>query len=139
MSRRIGAVTLLVPDYDEAIAWFTEKLGFELIEDTPLDENKRWVRVGPPGSSGTSLLLAKAADAEQAAAVGKQTGGRVFLFFETDDFSRDHAAMMARGVKFCEQPREEDYGTVAVFEDFCGNRWDLLQPARHEAAATPFP
>ena len=107
MPRRIGAVTLLVPDHDEAIAWFTAKLGFELIEDTPLDDGKRWVRAGPRGSSGKSLLLAKAADADQLAAVGAQAGGQVFLFLETDDFFRDYTAMKARGVKFCEQPREE--------------------------------
>ena len=126
MPQRIGAVTLLVPDYDAAIAWFTGKLGFDLVEDTPLADGKRWVRVDPPGG-GTSLLLAIAANAEQAKSIGEQAGGRVFLFLETDDFRRDHAAMKARGVKFCEEPRTEAYGTVAVFEDFCGNRWDLLQ------------
>ncbi|UDN21950.1 VOC family protein [Aeromonas veronii] len=129
----IGALTLLVADYDEAIAFFTERLGFALLEDTRLDEpgkpGKRWVRVAPAGSSGSSLLLARAATPEQLAAIGKQGGGRVFLFLETDDFWRDYRRMQQYGVHFCEQPRQESYGTVVVFEDISGNRWDLLQRA----------
>ncbi|QWZ79688.1 MULTISPECIES: VOC family protein [Aeromonas] len=129
----IGALTLLVADYDEAIAFFTEGLGFALLEDTRLDElgkpGKRWVRVAPAGSSGSSLLLARAATPEQLAAIGKQGGGRVFLFLETDDFWRDYRRMQQYGVHFCEQPRQESYGTVVVFEDISGNRWDLLQRA----------
>jgi catechol 2,3-dioxygenase-like lactoylglutathione lyase family enzyme len=122
----LAHVALLVRDYDEAIAWFTGKLGFRLVEDTPRGPGKRWVLVAPPGG-GTALLLAKAATPEQQAAVGRQGGGRVFLFLHSDDFVRDHAAMRATGVKFLEEPRHEAYGTVAVFEDCCGNKWDLLQ------------
>jgi catechol 2,3-dioxygenase-like lactoylglutathione lyase family enzyme len=133
VAQRIAAITLLVRDYDEAIAWFTERLGFELAEDTPLSNAKRWVRVAPPGGGGASLLLAKAASAEQTKSIGKQGGGRVLLFLETDDFQRDYAAMKARGVVFREEPRAEDYGTVAVFEDFLGNRWDLVQPRNQSA------
>ena len=125
---RLGAVTFVVRDYDEAIRWFTGALGFTLLEDTPLDEAKRWVLVAPPGG-GTALLLARAVNEAQRAAVGNQTGGRVFLFLYTDDFARDHAAMLARGITFHQAPRQESYGTVAVFEDLYGNRWDLLQPA----------
>jgi catechol 2,3-dioxygenase-like lactoylglutathione lyase family enzyme len=124
----IAAVTLLVRNYDEAIAWFTRSLGFALIEDTPLPEGKRWVLVAPPGSPGTRLLLARAATPDEAAAVGHQGAGRVLLFLHTDDFPRDHDAMLARGVRFLEEPRKEAYGTVAVFEDLYGNRWDLLEP-----------
>ena len=127
----IGALTLLVADYDEAIAFFTDGLGFALLEDTRLDEpgkpGKRWVRVAPAGSQGSVLLLARAASEEQRAAIGKQGGGRVFLFLETDDFWRDYRRMQQYGVHFCEQPRDEPYGTVVVFEDISGNRWDLLQ------------
>jgi catechol 2,3-dioxygenase-like lactoylglutathione lyase family enzyme len=122
----IGAVTLLVSDYDEAIAYFTESLGFALIEDRPLGENKRWVLVAPPGG-GVRLLLAEAGDERQAARIGDQTGGRVFLFLHTDDFQRDHERLRSRGVRFLEAPRDEPYGWVAVFEDRWGNRWDLLQ------------
>lgn len=128
MAPRLGAVTFLVRDYDEAIAFFTGRLGFELREDTPLGGGKRWVRVVPRGG-GTGLLLARAATPEQAAAVGRQGGGRVFLFLETDDFARDHAAMRAAGVGFEEEPRREAYGIVAVFRDLYGNKWDLIQPA----------
>lgn len=127
MSQRLSALTLLVRDYDEAIAWFTSRLGFRLIEDTPLGEGKRWVVVRPPGASEAGLLLAKAATAEQAASIGKQAGGRVFLFLETDHFARDHPAMLERGVQFREAPRHEAYGTVAVFEDLYGNLWDLIE------------
>ena len=123
----IGSVSLIVRDYDEAIEFFTASLGFKLIADTPLEQGKRWVLVAPPNSNGTSLLLAQAATPEQASRIGNQTGGRVFLFLHTDDFWRDYRQMMARGVKFKEAPREEPYGTVAVFEDVCGNLWDLLE------------
>jgi catechol 2,3-dioxygenase-like lactoylglutathione lyase family enzyme len=120
-------VALLVRDYDEAIAWFTRVLGFALVEDTPVAGGKRWVVVAPAGPGGASLLLARAATDEQRARVGDQTGGRVFLFLETDDFARDHAALVARGVRFAEPPRAEPYGTVAVFLDLYGNRWDLVE------------
>lgn len=128
MKQHIGAVTLVVRDYDEAKAWFTDKLGFVVIQDTPLGEGKRWVMVAPPGESETRLLLAQADLPEQDTRIGDQTGGRVFLFLHTDDFRRDHQAYTARGVKFMETPRDEAYGTVAVFEDLYGNRWDLIQP-----------
>lgn len=127
MPQTIAQLALLVRDYDEAIAWFTGALGFSLLEDTPLGGAKRWVRVGPPGAREACLLLARAASPEQEAAVGRQSGGRVFLFLHTDDFPRDHAAMKARGVRFVEEPRHEAYGTVAVFEDLYGNRWDLVE------------
>lgn len=133
MPQHLGSLTFLVRDYDEAIAWFTRVLGFELVEDTPLAPLKRWVRVRPPGAGqGACLLLARAATPDQLAAVGRQGGGRVFLFLHTDDFARDHAALAARGVRFVEAPRRESYGSVAVFEDLYGNRWDLLELApRH--------
>lgn len=127
MPQTLAHISLLVRDYDEAIAYFTTALGFQLVEDSPLDENKRWVLVAPAGLHGTSLLLAKASTAEQIAHIGNQTGGRVFLFLHTDDFWRDYHAMKARNVKFIETPREEKYGAVAVFEDLYGNKWDLLQ------------
>lgn len=127
MSQTLGALSLLVRDYDEAIAWFVDKLGFELREDTPRGPGKRWVRVAPPGSSETCLLLAQAANEEQRALVGKQGAGRVWLFLHTDDFTRDYGRMRDAGVRFAEQPRHEDYGSVAVFEDLYGNRWDLIQ------------
>ncbi len=126
-SRTIAHVAIVVRDYDEAIAYYTGVLGFELIEDEDRGTGKRWVLVAPAGSTGTSLLLAKAANAEQASRVGNQTGGRVFLFMHTDDFWRDHRAMLEHAVQFVEQPREEAYGTVAVFEDLYGNRWDLIE------------
>jgi catechol 2,3-dioxygenase-like lactoylglutathione lyase family enzyme len=128
MMQTIAAVALVVPDYDEAIAYYTGVLGFDLVEDTPLGGGKRWVLVAPPGSPGTRLLLARAATPEQHATIGNQTGGRVFLFLHTDDFHRDHAAWLARGVEFVEPPRAESYATVAVFRDLYGNRWDLIQP-----------
>jgi catechol 2,3-dioxygenase-like lactoylglutathione lyase family enzyme len=124
---KIAQLSYLVRDYDEAINWFTEKLGFALIEDERLSETKRWVVVAPKGGTGAALLLAKADSARQAAAVGDQSGGRVFLFLETDDFGRDHAMMQARGVNFLEQPRDENYGKVAVFEDLYGVKWDLIE------------
>ncbi len=130
MSQNIGYVALVVRDYDEAIAYFTEKLGFDLIEDSPskdrLGRKKRWVLVRPPGSGGTCLLLAKASTPDELSRVGNQTGNRVSLFLHTDDFWRDYRQMSARGVSFLETPREEAYGTVAVFEDLYGNKWDLL-------------
>jgi putative acetyltransferase len=127
MRQKIGLVALVVRDYDEAIAYFTDKLGFTLVEDTPLGGGKRWVVVMPAGSAGTGLLLARAAGEEQRGAIGHQTGGRVFLFLHTDDFRRDHAGYRERGVRFVEEPRHEPYGTVAVFEDLYGNRWDLIE------------
>ena len=129
MKQHLGSICLLVRDYDEAKAWYIEKLGFELVEDTSLGDGKRWVLLAPPGSRETRLLLAQAAGPEQAARVGDQAGGRVFLFLHTDDFWRDYRAYRVRGVTFCEEPRHEAYGIVAVFEDLYGNRWDLLQLA----------
>ncbi|HEX8193955.1 MAG TPA: VOC family protein [Allosphingosinicella sp.] len=127
MRRSIAHVALVVRDYDEAIAFFTEKLRFTLVDDVPQDEQgKRWVVVAPPGGGGASLLLARAATAEQEAFVGNQAGGRVFLFLATDDFDRDHSAMTAAGVRFVRPPLEAPYGKVAVFEDLYGNRWDLV-------------
>ncbi|HEX2078746.1 MAG TPA: VOC family protein [Longimicrobium sp.] len=127
MRQSLGAVTLVVRDYDEAIAYFTHALGFELVEDSPREDGKRWVLVRPPGSGDACLLLARAATPAQQARVGDQTGGRVAFFLHTDDFWRDYPAMQSRGVRFEEEPREEAYGTVAVFTDLYGNRWDLLQ------------
>lgn len=127
----IGHVSFIVRDYDEALKFFTELLGFEVLADTTLEQGKRWVLVAPPNSHGTSLLLAQASTQEQAAKIGNQTGGRVFLFLHTDDFWRDHGQMLARGIRFRESPREEPYGTVAVFEDLYGNLWDLLQLKRN--------
>ncbi len=130
MKQTLGHVALVVREYDEAIAFFTRTLNFKLIEDTRLSEDKRWVLIAPPGSQGTSLLLARAATPEQASRIGNQTGGRVFLFLHTDDFWRDYNEMTARKVKFTRPPCEEPYGTVAVFEDLYGNLWDLIQPKR---------
>jgi len=127
MQQTLGHVALVVREYDEAIAFFTRTLNFKLMEDTRLSEDKRWVLIAPPGSQGTSLLLARAATPEQASRIGDQTGGRVFLFLHTDDFWRDYNEMTARKVKFTRPPSEESYGTVAVFEDLYGNQWDLLQ------------
>jgi catechol 2,3-dioxygenase-like lactoylglutathione lyase family enzyme len=124
---RLALTALLVRDYDEAVDFYVGKAGFELAEDTDMGAGKRWVVVRPPGSEG-GLLLAKAVD-EQAARVGDQAGGRVFLFLQTDDFGRDQGRMAAAGVRFLEAPRHEPYGTVAVFEDLYGNKWDLIQPA----------
>lgn len=128
MKQHLALVALVVADYDEAIAWYTGKLGFTLVEDTPQTPSKRWVVVAPPGGGGTALLLAKAANERQKQAIGSQSGGRVFLFLHTDDFRRDHAAYKARGVNFVEAPRHEPYGTVVVFTDLYGNRWDLIEP-----------
>lgn len=128
MRQSIAHVALLVRDYDEAIAFFTQKLRFTLRADEyQPEQDKRWVLVAPPGSSGTSLLLARASSPEQERFVGDQAGGRVFLFLETDDFDRDHAAMRAAGVKFVREPKQASYGKVAVFEDLYGNLWDLVQ------------
>ncbi|GAA0915227.1 VOC family protein [Luteibacter anthropi] len=124
----LGAIAFLVNDYDEAIAFFTQALGFSLVDDMPQGEGKRWVTVAPRASQGTRLLLARAVNDEQRAHVGRQGGGRVFLFLNTDDFAADHARMLAHGVRFREEPRHEPYGTVAVFEDLYGNAWDLIQP-----------
>jgi len=126
----IAQITFLVREYDEAIAFFTQKLGFSLVEDTNMGPGKRWVVVRPSNSVGTTLLLARAASPEQTACVGNQAGDRVFLFLHTDNFQRDRAAITARGVRFLESPRTEPYGTVAVFEDLYGNKWDLLEPIR---------
>ena len=129
MKQSIGLVSLVVRDYDEAIAFYVGVLGFTLVEDTEVpQQNKRWVVVAPPGSTETRLLLARAASREQAERVGNQTGGRVSLFLYTDDFERDHSAYQAKGVVFVREPKEEPYGTVAVFKDLYGNLWDLLQP-----------
>ncbi len=129
MTQQLASIAVLVRDYDEAIAFYTGVLGFTLLQDTRLSEDKRWVRVAPPGPGTTSLLLARARKPDELAAVGNQGGGRVWLFLHTDDFVRDHAAMKAKGVSFMEEPREEAYGRVAVFSDLYGNRWDLIQPA----------
>ncbi|HMM66234.1 MAG TPA: VOC family protein [Dokdonella sp.] len=128
MPQQFHAMSLLVRDYDEAIHWYTEVLGFDLLEDTPRGPDKRWVRIAPRGSAGACLLLARAGNAGQATYVGNQTGGRVFLFLHTDDFAGDYARLLAHGVRFCEEPRQEEYGTVVVFEDLYGNRWDLIEP-----------
>lgn len=127
MNQHLSLVSLVVADYDEAIAFFTHALNFELCEDTPLGGGKRWVVVRPRGQLGSGLLLARADGPAQKSRIGDQTGGRVFLFLETDDFERDHARMIATGVRFVAAPRHEAYGIVAVFEDLCGNRWDLIQ------------
>ena len=128
MKQSIVHVALVVRDYDEAIAFYTEKLNFRLVEDTyQPEQDKRWVVVAPPNSDGVSLLLARASNPTQEAAIGNQTGGRVFLFLNTDDFWRDYNDMVAKGIKFIREPKEQDYGTVAVFEDLYGNWWDLLQ------------
>jgi len=138
MKQGIAAITYLVHDYDDAIAFFVQKLGFDLIEDTSLEPGqagKRWVLVRPAGASGCTLLLAKAVGEDQESAVGKQSGGRVFLFLNTDDFWRDYKAMQASGVIFDGPPREEAYGTVAVFIDLYGNKWDLIEPASDPAGS----
>jgi catechol 2,3-dioxygenase-like lactoylglutathione lyase family enzyme len=129
MKQSIGLVSLVVPEYDEALAFYVGVLGFELVEDSFIPEqNKRWVVVAPPGSTETRLLLARAASPEQTSRIGNQTGGRVFLFLYTDDFARDYAAYRAKGVEFVREPQQHPYGNVAVFRDPWGNLWDLLQP-----------
>ena len=128
MKQRIAHIALVVADYDEAIAFYTQVLDFELIEDTQLTETKRWVLVKPKGGEGTALLLAQAVG-EQKAAIGNQSGGRVFLFLHTDNFERDYANLLMHKVKIVRPPSHEVYGTVAVFEDLYGNLWDLIEPA----------
>ncbi|WP_026613459.1 VOC family protein [Ensifer aridi] len=129
MKQVIAHVALVVPDYDAAIAFYCGRLGFDLVEDTELGDGKRWVLLRPKGATETALLLANADGERQRAAIGNQTGGRVGFFLFTDDFARDHAAMLAAGIAFLEEPRHEAYGTAAVFADPFDNRWDLLQPA----------
>ena len=128
MTQSIAALALVVADYDEAIAFYRDALGFTLLADLDMGGGKRWVLVAPTGVAGAKLLLAKADGERQRSAIGNQTGGRVGLFLETDSFSRDFAAFSARGVKFLETPRHEPYGSVAVFEDLYGNKWDLIEP-----------
>ena len=135
MAQRVTQFAVTVRNYDEALAFYVDKLGFECLEDTDLGGGKRWVRVRPPGSTGAGILLARAASDTQLASVGNQTGGRVFVFLETDDFWRDYNALVARGVVFVRPPSDEEYGRVAVFEDLYGNLFDLL--GRNAAAATP--
>lgn len=130
MIQQIAHIALVVRDYDEAIDFYTGKLNFTLLEDTVLSETKRWVRIAPPGSSGTQLLLAKAANDEQVSRIGNQTGGRVFLFLFTDDFWRDQQQMQEKGIEFVREPVAEPYGTVAVFKDLYGNLWDLIEPKK---------
>ena len=127
VQQQIGNIALVVKNYDDAIAFYTQKLQFTLVEDTDLGDGKRWVQISPPNSNGSNLLLAQASSAEQHLAIGNQAGGRVFLFLQTNDFWRDYALMKANGVEFNEAPREEAYGTVVVFQDLYGNKWDLLQ------------
>lgn len=127
MKQKIGSVSVVVRDYDEAIAFYTKIIGFGLIEDTDMGGGRRWVLVAPPGSDETCLLLAKAASPVQENFIGDQTGGRVFLILHTDDFGRDYQGMKSRGVHFLEEPRAESYGRVVVFEDLYGNKWDLLE------------
>ncbi len=128
MKQRIAHITLVVKDYDEAIQFYTGKLDFELLEDTKIDELKRWVVLSPPGAKECCLVLARASDEKQLASVGNQTGGRVFLFLFTDDFRRDYNKMIEKGIRFVVPPKKEPYGQVAVFEDLYGNKWDLLEP-----------
>jgi catechol 2,3-dioxygenase-like lactoylglutathione lyase family enzyme len=128
MTQKIATIALVVADYDEAIDFYCHRLGFSLVADTPLGPNKRWVLVAPPGDRGARLLLAQADGAEQHAAIGNQAGGRVMLFLETDDFAGDYQRLLANGVTFLEAPRHEPYGSVAVFSDLYGNKWDLIEP-----------
>jgi len=130
----IGAISLLVRDYDEAILFYTRALRFKIVEDQPMAGGKRWVILKPSGSRETRLLLARAKNGAERRAIGRQAGGRVFLFLHTDDFGRDYRRMRRCGVRFTERPRRESYGTVAVFEDLYGNRWDLLMPGRRRPA-----
>jgi len=128
MKQKIAHVALVVKDYDEAIKFYTEKLDFQVLEDTRLSEDKRWILIAPTGAKECSILLAKAANDGQMATIGNQTGGRVFLFLFTDNFWRDYNKMIDRNINFIREPKEENYGLVAVFEDLYGNLWDLLQP-----------
>ncbi len=127
MSRSLALITLVVPDYDTALSFFVGKLGFTVLEDTPLGDGKRWVVVAPSGDGETKLLIAQATTESQEARIGDQTGGRVFLFLQTDDFDNDYQRYCGAGVYFLEEPREEAYGKVAVFEDCFGNKWDLIE------------
>lgn len=129
MTQFISAATLMVPDYDAALEFYVGALDFDLVDDTQLSPTKRWVLVRPKGARETCLLLAKAEGEIQTASIGTQAGGRVFLFLTTDNFARDHASMLSRGVEFLESPRHETYGTVAIFQDPFGNRWDLIEPS----------
>ncbi|MEZ4887989.1 MAG: VOC family protein [Chitinophagales bacterium] len=135
MNQRIAQIALVVKDYDEAIEFYTQKLNFTLIEDTIMSETKRWVVVAPKGEKGCNLLLAKAANEEQASRIGNQAGGRVFLFMFTDDFWRDYHDMVKKGIHFIRPPKEEVYGIVAVFEDLYGNLWDVIQPSSENSAS----
>ena len=130
MQQYLAGISLVVNDYDEAIDFYTRKLSFTLLEDTRMSDTKRWVVIAPPGSTGCTLLLAKAANDAQKAAVGNQTGGRVFLFLHTDNFDRDYNQMQEAGIEFIESPRQEVYGKVVVFADLYGNRWDLIEPKK---------
>jgi catechol 2,3-dioxygenase-like lactoylglutathione lyase family enzyme len=136
MKQKISSLALVVRDYDEAISFYTQKLRFQLLEDMDMGEGKRWVRIAPPGAAETCLLLAKATTPRQEDFVGNQTGGRVFLILDTDDFYRDYGYMKSQGVKFLEEPRAEIYGTVVVFEDLYGNKWDLIEPNASDPAST---
>ena len=127
IKQNISNIALVVENYDDAIAFYTEKLNFELIEDTDLGGGKRWVQISPPNSTGTNILLAQASNDQQRQSIGNQAGGRVFLFLQTNDFWRDYHAMQAQSVEFMEEPRVEAYGTVVVFKDLYGTKWDLLQ------------
>lgn len=127
MKQSIIHIALLVRDYDEALGFYLQKLGFDLVEDTRLSETKRWILIKPPGSSGCCLLLAKAADEQQRSVVGNQSGGRVFLFLETENFDQSYRSMLANGISFVREPIVESYGTVAVFKDLYGNVWDLIE------------
>jgi catechol 2,3-dioxygenase-like lactoylglutathione lyase family enzyme len=135
MNQSLGLISVVVREYDEAIDFYSKTLGFRLIEDTPIPaQQKRWVVVAPPGSTSSHLLLARAVGDEQSSRIGNQTGGRVFLFLYTDDFWRDFRVYKAKGVVFVREPKEEPFGTVAVFDDLYGNLWDLLQPKMPAAA-----
>ena len=130
MQQQIAHISVVVKDYDEAIAFYTQKLNFTLVEDTVLSETKRWVLIKPPGTSTCCLLLAKAVGEEQSSRIGNQTGGRVFLFLFTDDIGRDHRNMLEKGIVFVRDPVKEEYGNVAVFKDLYGNLWDLIEPIK---------
>ena len=128
MPQRIAYFTLIVDDYDRAIEWYTNTLGFALIEDTALSATKRWVLIASPDATGSGILIAQASSPQQVAAIGNQCGGRVFLFLHTDDFIRDHAALKSKGVEFVREPEQQPWGMVAVFRDLYGNLWDLVEP-----------
>ncbi len=132
MQQHLAHIAIVVDDYDRAIEHYTQQLRFTLVEDRPMSDTKRWVLVSPPGSTGCSLLLAKAATPEQESRIGNQTGGRVFLFLHTDDFERDYNHLLAQNIRIVNGPRYEEYGSVAVFEDLYGNLWDLIEPAKQQ-------